>query len=381
MKKNIYPKNIGHYLLRGTIGEGAFSIVKLAFHEENHQYFACKIISRENFKDIDSIKRFEKEIRIHQQMNHQSIVKIIDLKKNNLFFFIIMEFCTSGELFQLIVDKNRLTETESRPIIFQILDAVNFIHKIGVVHRDIKPENILVDQTGKIKLSDFGLATFLKNEDNLVNTSCGSPCYASPECLSGNPYDGKKSDMWSIGVLLYATVIGQLPWTKRNQTELFKQIKESQYLIPKYISEDCQDLIKKLMDPNPLNRLTSEEALNHKWFNSTSKLYLIPNSNKFIEFSLKKVDNFFEKNEDFDYDFLNFEFKKNSSFINNSINKIFNYIKPIEKLPYLDYQKKNNILINKEKQNPLLKIIKQKNFRNSSNKNSLTFKKIPKQFI
>ena len=208
-----------------------------------------------------------------------------------------MEFCQGGELFQYIVDKGKLTEDEAKPILDQILEGIKYIHKMGVVHRDIKPENILIDQNGNVKLSDFGLSKYVSLKSNLVKTPCGSPCYASPECLSGLPYNGYISDMWSVGVLLYACVCGQLPWTKRSQAELFAQVKSGSYEIPSSLSLECQDLIMRLMDTDTNTRITPEEALKHEWFDSLLPQTRIQPKVNVPDLSLKKIDNFFTKYE------------------------------------------------------------------------------------
>lgn len=153
-----------------------------------------------------------------------------------------------------------------------------------------------------MKISDFGLSKFVGNS-GIVETPCGSPCYASPECLSGHGYDGRISDVWSIGVIMFAMVTGQLPWTKRNQTQLFNQIRKGDYKIPSFLSEECKDLIRRLMTVDVSQRITIEEALNHPWFKNhkisscneaSEQLNSVSNiSTQFELVSLIKVDLFF----------------------------------------------------------------------------------------
>lgn len=142
--------------------------------------------------------------------------------------------------------------------------AIKYIHSLNVAHRDIKLENILIDQTGHIKISDFGLSKlFDSNSDGLTSTPCGSLCFASPECLSGEPYDAKKSDLWSCGVILYAMATGLMPWTEKQIGKLFEQIKKGEFMIPPFISDNCADLIRRLMTVDVDKRITEEEVLNH----------------------------------------------------------------------------------------------------------------------
>ncbi|OHT15602.1 CAMK family protein kinase [Tritrichomonas foetus] len=295
------PSRIGPYIFRGSIGEGAFSIVKLAFHEYTQQYFACKIVPKTKIAHGNLEQRFEIEIRINQQMHHPGVVGIYDILKDNFNYYIMMEFCPNGELFQLIVDRKRVSEEESKPLIMQILETIDYIHKMGVAHRDLKPENILIDKLGRLKISDFGLSKFVDSK-GLVSTPCGSPCYASPECVAGNgPYNGKTNDVWSIGVIVYAMLTGELPWTKRNQAQLFEQIKKGEYKIPDFLSEDATSFIRGLMTVDIKNRLTIQQAIDHPFLRGTMSQSL-PKDTPVPIISLKRVDAFFEKDDTYEQD-------------------------------------------------------------------------------
>ncbi|OHS94288.1 CAMK family protein kinase [Tritrichomonas foetus] len=265
----VCPNKIGPYQLRDTIGSGAFAVVKLAYLPENKKYYACKIIAKQRLERMKDKTRFEQEIRIQQQMRHSHIVQLVDLFKDTLNYYVVIEFCPNGDLFAKIVANKKLTEEQAQIYFRQIIEGLAYIHSMNVAHRDLKPENILLDENGLIKISDFGLSKYLGN-NGLTGTSCGSPCYAAPEVISGQTYDPKKSDMWSCGVILYAMVTGQLPWTKRNQQQLYHQIKKASFNIPSYVSSKCSDLINKLINVNPLTRYTTEDVLEHPFMCDTS---------------------------------------------------------------------------------------------------------------
>ena len=286
------PHRIGDYEIKGTIGEGSFSIVKLAYLAKEKKYLACKVIEKCKIKKKDLQKRFEAEIRVHQQMRHPGVVELYDLLHDDYFYYVILEFCPGGELFQFIVDQTRVTEEASKPILAQLLLGLRYIHKANVAHRDLKPENLLLDQSGKVKISDFGLSRFLDSQ-GLVATPCGSPCYASPECISGYPYNGTKSDMWSLGVIFYAMVTGQLPWTKRNQTQLFEQIRRGEYTVPTWLSPDCKSLIKGLMCVDADARLSAAQALQHPFLAGFERPITEQLAKEMPVVSLRKVDEFF----------------------------------------------------------------------------------------
>ena len=288
----IAPHRVGEYLFKGTIGAGAFSIVKLVTSELSGKYFACKIIPKAKI-DAGILKRFELEIRIHQQIHHPGVVSLVDVFKDDFNYYIIMEFCPNGELFDYIVSHSRLSEMECVPLFWQLLQTLQFIHSVGVCHRDLKPENILIDRMGHLRISDFGLSRFVP-ENGIVNTSCGSPCYASPECISGEPYDGRKSDIWSMGIIFFAMVTGQLPWTKRTQSGLYSQITVGDYKIPNFLSPDVGDLITKMMTVDVNKRATIPQLLEHPFFSN------LKNKNPFHQMtvplvSLRKIDLFFDR--------------------------------------------------------------------------------------
>jgi serine/threonine protein kinase len=258
------PATIGTYELGETIGEGSFSAVKRAKNTSTGKEFACKCIARDMLADDELKTKFESEIRILQGLQHPGIVRLSDLLRDEHYVYVIMELCADGELFQFLVEKGQTPELFAQIMMRRVLEAVEFIHARGIAHRDMKPENILIDEAGAPKLSDFGFARVL-GPDALVSTPCGSPCYASPECLSGEPYDAIKSDIWSLGVMVFVMMTGSFPWTSNNQTQLYAQIKRGDYLVPVGVPRKCADFIRKMMKVDTATRLTATQALAHPW--------------------------------------------------------------------------------------------------------------------
>jgi 5'-AMP-activated protein kinase catalytic alpha subunit len=166
-----------------------------------------------------------------------------------------MEYVPSGELYNLIERRGRLPESEARKYFQQIISAIEYCHDHGVSHRDIKPENILVDNEKNIKVGDFGLSNYMKDGE-FFKTSCGSPNYAAPEVISGLTYCGPEVDIWSCGVVLYALLSGYLPFDESNISALFSKIKSANYTIPTQFSEDSKDLIQRMLNPDPIGRIT-----------------------------------------------------------------------------------------------------------------------------
>ncbi|EAX89772.1 CAMK family protein kinase [Trichomonas vaginalis G3] len=267
-------------------------------HKETKQYYACKIIPKNRIVEANLDQRFEAEIRIDQQLHHPGIVQIVDLMKDNSNYYVVMEFCPNGDFFQFIIDNGTIPENIAAFSMKQTLEALQYVHRLGIAHRDLKPENLLLDAQNNIKISDFGLSRYV-GQNGLVDTPCGSPCYASPECLSGMPYGGCASDIWSCGVILYAALTGQLPWTKRNQQQLFDQIRAGDYKVPENISDLAKDFLVGLMTVDPAKRFTIEQALNHEWLKiAPAGLSQQKAANPPKLVSLKAVDRFFDYDVD-----------------------------------------------------------------------------------
>jgi serine/threonine protein kinase len=182
--------------------------------------------------------------------------------ENGKNFYIIMEYASGGELFNFIVKKRRLDESEASFFLMQIFQALEYIHKNGIVHRDLKPENLLLNEKKQLKVIDFGLSNQYK-QGQLLQTPCGSPCYAAPEMILGRKYSGLMVDIWSCGIILYAMVCGYLPFEDKNNDKLYKKILECKLEFPSFLSSTCVDLIKRILTVNPNKRIKIDEIKQH----------------------------------------------------------------------------------------------------------------------
>ena len=269
------------YNLTDTIGKGTFGKVKLAYSIKNPRIkYACKILEKSNIKEDDDLKRCIREMSILLQMDHPNVIKTYEIISDSMRYYIIMEYCSQGELFDHIVKENRFSEEKSAFYFYQIISGVEYIHSKNICHRDLKPENLLVNSEEEIKIIDFGLSNYkIKEQNYLLKTPCGSPCYASPEMILGKKYDGFGIDIWSTGIILFAMLCGYLPFEegegeKKNEV-LFKNIVKCKIDYPeKFVGKNARNLLQKIIVVNPDERITIKEIKRHPFFLMGKDIYL-----------------------------------------------------------------------------------------------------------
>ena len=270
-----------------------------------------------------------------------------------------MEYCENGELFHYIVERQRLSEEESSFFFYQLINGLQYIHSENIVHRDLKPENLLLGKNNILKIIDFGLSNFSEPE-NYLETPCGSPCYASPEMVSGKKYDGHIIDIWSTGIILFAMLCGYLPFEDQDNDILFKKILKCKIKYPEYLSEISIDLMKKILVREPDKRITLNDIKLHPFYLKGKNIFAkihhelinevekIDNNNKDIKLikniKINNINNmitskdmkdesnyddilntstknyFYEQNDDY-FDYLNKKYKKLSHNLYNKISK------------------------------------------------------------
>ena len=278
------PSILKDYIFIKDIGEGNFGKVKLSKSKTTNEKFAIKILDKGKLKSQTKSTLFN-EIEIISKLKHPNIIYVYNILEDEKNYYIIMEYCEKGELFDYIVEKERLDTMEASLFFYQLINGVEYIHKQGFSHRDLKPENLLLTKDKMLKIIDFGLCHDF-DENKALHTKCGSPSYAAPEILKGFPYNGFKTDIWCCGIILYAMLCGYLPFDGDDNQEIFQSIVECEPEFPSFLEEDIIILLLCLLNPEPKDRITIEEIKQHPFYLKGKHLYSIQyegNDDTFID--------------------------------------------------------------------------------------------------
>ena len=387
------PDILKDYTFIKDIGEGNFGKVKLSIMNSTKEKYAIKILDKEKLKSQTKSTKYN-EIQIISRLKHPNIIYVEKILEDEKNYYIIMEYCEKGELFDYIVEKERLNPTEASMFFYQLINGVSYIHKQGFAHRDLKPENLLLTKDKILKIIDFGLCHDFNNK-KFLKTKCGSPSYAAPEILKGFPYDGFKTDIWCCGIILYAMLCGYLPFDGDDNQEIFQSIVECEPEFPDFLEDDSINLLIWLLDPEPKDRITIHEIKNHPFYLKGKYYYGIQYDesediteesdnnemkNNFVNFNSdrKKIGfSTIRKNKGNIYTFNNIKrlkMKNNIRFKNNIYQNIFNNIVNLN-----EEEQNKNIKI---KQSPyLLTSFNKQNVNESENNDKNNNTKIKQQNI
>ena len=297
------------YEIIRAIGEGGMANVYLAYDTILNRRVAVKILRGDLAEDEKFIRRFQREAIAASSLNHPNIVEIYDVGEDNGKYFIVMEYVEGKTLKQLIKKRGALTLAEVIDIMLQLTSAIAHAHDSYIIHRDIKPQNVIILDDGRVKIMDFGIAAQLNSNDlTQTNSVMGTVYYLPPEQANGTATT-TKSDIYSLGILMYELVIGKVPFKGDSPVEVaIKQMKEP---IPDIITsnpdipQSIENIILRACAKNPKNRYESanemrndlETALDKDRFNEPKIEYQYPESN-FDDQKEPKRSKRTEKNEE-----------------------------------------------------------------------------------
>ncbi|CAM9245204.1 unnamed protein product, partial [Phaeothamnion confervicola] len=209
--------------------------------------------------------KLQTEIKIHRGLSHPRVVRFHRCFEDAEHVYILLELCSHCSLSDLVRKAGRCAEPDARRYMLQILDAVEYLHAHGVIHRDLKLGNVFLDAGGDVKLGDFGLAAKLERRDERKQTVCGTPNYIAPEILEGKIGHSFEVDIWSVGVILYAMLVGRPPYESRDVKSTYRRILANSYTFPNSVdvADAARDLIHRMLQTNPDRRPSLAEIRSH----------------------------------------------------------------------------------------------------------------------
>ncbi|GAA0146989.1 non-receptor serine/threonine protein kinase [Lithospermum erythrorhizon] len=294
------PKPIGHVLQRPMedvkntytigkeLGRGQFGVTYLCTHKQTGEKFACKTIAKRKLVNKEDIEDVRREVQImHHLTGQPNIVELRGAYEDKHSIHLVMELCAGGELFDRIISKGHYTERAAASLLRTIVQIIHTCHSMGVIHRDLKPENFLLlnkEEDAPLLVTDFGLSVFYKQGD-VFKDIVGSAYYIAPEVLKRSY--GPEVDIWSIGVMLYILLCGVPPFWAENENGIFSAILRGHVDFTSdpwpSISPSAKDVVRKMLNSNPKQRLTAFEVLNHPWIKEDGEAPDTPLDNSVLD--------------------------------------------------------------------------------------------------
>ncbi|KAG2523484.1 hypothetical protein JM16_002255 [Phytophthora kernoviae] len=255
------------YLKGKFLGKGGFARCYELKCEQTGTVYAGKVVAKASLVKPKAKQKFTSEIKIHKSLNHSQIVQFEHFFEDSENAYILLELCRNQSMSDLMRRRKRLSESEVRFYMRQLVEGLAYLHEHLVIHRDLKLGNLFLTSDMRLKIGDFGLATRLDNPEDRKRTMCGTPNYIAPEILSGQRGDGHsfEVDIWSTGVVMYTLLVGRPPFETDDVKATYKRIRANQYDFPEtaHVSRSAQSLVRGILRSDPGARPSLEQILKH----------------------------------------------------------------------------------------------------------------------
>jgi serine/threonine protein kinase len=261
------------YDLGPVIGSGAYGNVFRATHKLTKIDVAIKMIPKSLLERPSALSHFQAEVNLLKGLNHPRIIRLFELVESPTAWYLVTELASKGDLLEVInCGESGLGEKRARAVFAELLQGVTYLHEqCHMVHRDLKPENLLLDRNDHIRIIDFGFAKLFSDSSDVFSSRCGSPAYVAPEIVSGGRYTATV-DVWSLGVILYAMALGQLPFDGDTIEAQLRRIVFSRPSFPSSINSDLRSLLMEMLDKNGDSRIPLAEISSHPWMRNAEGL-------------------------------------------------------------------------------------------------------------
>jgi len=259
---------VDFYRIKYKIGKGCFGKVYLATQLLTGCDVALKVIAKTNIKNKDTRRKIEKEVAILKQVNsHRAVIKLLEVFEDEASVYLVFEHLPNGDLVQYFKKKPLFEEPELAPFFMKVLRGVRYLHANRILHRDLKLDNILLDKALQPKLCDFGISSVVEEGVKIYDTG-GTPAYLAPEVIKAEGHVCEKSDVWSLGVLLYLLTFGIVPFKANDMQVLYNKIIVGTFKFPDIddTSKELLDLIRRMLVVDVDRRLSLDQVMRHPWF-------------------------------------------------------------------------------------------------------------------
>ncbi|XP_050299259.1 calcium/calmodulin-dependent protein kinase kinase 1 isoform X2 [Anthonomus grandis grandis] len=283
---------LNQYKLMDSIGQGSYGVVKLAYSQEDDTHYAMKILSKKKLlkksgmfgrmppkkdgKNSSSplshpLEKVYREIAILKKLDHPNVVKLVEVldDPDEDHLYLVFELLDRGQVLDVPTDQP-LSEEKAWSYFRDVVLGIEYLHYQRIIHRDIKPSNLLLNDEDRVQITDFGVCNEFNGADAFLSNTAGTPAFTPPEAVGeerSSGFSGKCTDIWAMGITLYAFVYGHVPFHNENIIGLYSKIRHQAVTFPEspVISEDLKDLITKMLVKDPSKRITMAEIKEHPW--------------------------------------------------------------------------------------------------------------------